>query len=216
MPSAAHRSTRASSRRVGEVVEVLHGDDGRDGLRLGELGVRRLAEAEVTDQALLLEFGQGTERLGDGLPAGAFGPEPQVDGVEGVHAEVREVLLTWALRSAGSCEGRQLPSGAAARAHLGDDAQVRRVGVERLPDQLVDGDRAVEVAGVDVGDAAVDGFAQDRESLVAVPGRPEDPGPGQLHGAEAHAADDEVIGEPEGAAGTLLAMFRTPSPTLRL
>ena len=56
---------------VRHVVQVLHGDDGRDGLRLGELGVRGLAEAEVADQALLLEFGQGTERLGDGLLAGA-------------------------------------------------------------------------------------------------------------------------------------------------
>ena len=38
----------------------------------------------------------------------------------------------------------------------------------------------------------LDGFAQDREGLVTVPGRAEDPGPGQLHGAEAHAAEDEV------------------------
>jgi hypothetical protein len=77
--------------------------------------------------------------------------------------------------------------------------------VERLPDQLVDGDRAVEVAGVDVGDAAVDGFAQDRESLVTVPGRAKDAGPAQLHGAEAHAADDEVIGEPEDTAGNAVS-----------
>jgi len=79
MPSAAHRSTIAS---VAPVRHVCRGsarvDDGRDGLRLGELGVRGLAEAEVTDQALLLEFGQGAERLGDGLPPGAFGPQPQV------------------------------------------------------------------------------------------------------------------------------------------
>ena len=32
--------------------------------------------------------------------------------------------------------------------------------------------------------------------------RAEDPGPAQLHGTEAHAADDEIIGEPEGAAGS--------------
>src|SRR6185312_15204040 len=85
-------------------------DDGRDGLRLGELGVRRLAEAEVTDQALLLELGQGTERLGDGLPAGAVGPEPQVNGVEASTPRWARFSWTWALRSAGSCEGRQLPS----------------------------------------------------------------------------------------------------------
>ena len=48
-----------------------------------------------------------------------------------------------------------------------------------------------------------DGLAQDREGLVAVPGRAEDPGPGELHGAEAHAADDEIVGELEGTAGNL-------------
>ena len=174
-------------------------------LRPGELGVRRLAEAEVPDQALLLEFGQGAERFGDGLPAGAFGPQPQVDGVEGVHAEVREVLLHLGLEVGGVMRGPPAAVGVAAGAHLGDDAQVCRVGVERLPDQLVDGDRAVEVAGVDVGDTAVHGFAQDRESLVTVPGRAEDAGPAQLHGGQAHAADDEVIGEPEGTAGNAVS-----------
>jgi len=52
-----------------------------------------------------------------------------------------------------------------------------------------------------VGDTGRDGFAQDREGLVAVPGRAEDAGPGQLHGAEAHAAEDEVVSELKGAAG---------------
>ena len=52
-----------------------------------------------------------------------------------------------------------------------------------------------------MSDAGLDGFAQDREGLVAVPGRAGDPGAGQLHGAEAHAAEDEVVGELEGAAG---------------
>ena len=155
----------------------------------------------MTDQALLLEFGQGAERLGDGLPPGAFGPQPQVDGVEGVHAEVREVLLDLGPEVGGVMRGAPAAVGAAAGAHLGDDAQVGRVGVERLPDQLVDHHGAVEVAGVDVGDAVLDGLAQDGDGLVAVPGRAEDAGPGQLHGAEAHAAEDEVVGEPEGAAG---------------
>ena len=77
---------------AGQVVEVLHGDHGCDGLRLGELGVRRLAQAEVADQALLLQLGQGAERLGDGLLAGAVRRQAQVDDVEGVHAEVLEVL----------------------------------------------------------------------------------------------------------------------------
>jgi hypothetical protein len=39
------------------------------------------------------------------------------------------------------------------------------------------------------------------ERLVAVPGRAEDARPGQLHGAEAHAAEGEIVGELEDAAG---------------
>src|SRR5262249_8612556 len=67
----------------------------------------------------------------------------------------------------------------------------------------------VEIAGVDVGDAEFDGFAQHRQGLVAVPGRAEDAGPGQLHGAKAHAADDEVVREPESPTGNTVYHVRT-------
>src|SRR6516164_209130 len=155
------------------------------------------------DQAVLLEFGQGAELPGDGLLAGAVRGQAQVDDVEGVHAEVREVLPDLGRQVGGLQRGTPAAVRTTAGADLGHDAQVGRVRVERLPDQLVDHHRPVEVAGVDVGNAGFDGFAQDREGLVAIPGRAEDPGPGQLHGAEAHAADDEVVGELEGTAGNL-------------
>lgn len=40
---------------AGDVVEVLHADDRRDGLRLGELVSRDGTEAQVLDQPLLPE-----------------------------------------------------------------------------------------------------------------------------------------------------------------
>ena len=61
--------------------------------------------------------------------------------------------------------------------------------MQRLLDELVDHVRPVEVAGVDVVDAAGDGLAQHRERGVAILGRPEDARPGQLHGAVADAFD---------------------------
>jgi hypothetical protein len=52
---------------VGDVVEVLDGDDGSDRLRLGELSGRDPADAEVADQSLLLKLGEDRERLGERL-----------------------------------------------------------------------------------------------------------------------------------------------------
>lgn len=59
--------------------------------------------------------------------------------------------------------------------------------MQRLADDLVRHVRAVEVARVDVVHAQCHGFAQHRNGLRAVPGRPEHAGTGQLHGAVAHA-----------------------------
>ena len=125
----------------------------------------------MTDQALLTEFGERAERLGDGLRSRCLRPRSRrLTASRTSRPRCSRFSRTWAPRSSGSCEARQLPSGRAPGAHLGDDAQVRRVRMQRLPDQLVDGDWAVEVAGIDVGDAADDGFAQDGEAW---------PGPGE-------------------------------------
>ena len=61
--------------------------------------------------------------------------------------------------------------------------------------------RAVVVAGVDVGDAQLDGLAQHGDGCVAVRGRAEHARAGQLHGAVAHAGDGQVVGERERSAG---------------
>ena len=95
MFSAAHRSTSASSCAVGQVVEVLDGTDRRDRLRLGELAADDAAQAEVADQALLLEFGQRAELLGDRLVAGPLvRGGAQVHHIEDVQSEVVDVVLS--------------------------------------------------------------------------------------------------------------------------
>ena len=70
--------------------------------------------------------------------------------------------------------------------------------MQRLADELVGDVRAVEVAGVDVVDAAGHRLAQHGERRVAVLRRPEHARAGELHRAIAHAVHGAVA-EREGA-----------------
>ena len=131
---------------------------------------RDVAQAEVADQALALQLGQrGERRLDRSLARPVDSPhDAQVDDVERVEAEVAQVVVHRAASSAGAM--RRDPRGvrAAHRADLGDDDQIVRIGVQRLADELVGDVRAVEVAGVDVVDAARDRLAQHGERGVAI------------------------------------------------
>ena len=84
--------------------------------------------------------------------------------------------------------------------------------MQRLADDLVGDVRPVEVAGVDVVDAARDRLAQHGEGRVTVLGRAEDAGSGELHGAVAEPLHGAVA-EREGAGlvddGHELISFRT-------
>ena len=51
---------------VGDVVEILHADDVGNLLRLCQLAGSDVAEAEMANQALLLEFGEHGQRLFNG------------------------------------------------------------------------------------------------------------------------------------------------------
>ncbi|MNT16969.1 hypothetical protein D3C72_1520960 [compost metagenome] len=83
----------------------------------------------------------------------------QVNDVDGIEAEILQVIVD-RLRERFPGEG-WIPGGvrAAGRPDLRDDDEVVLVWVQRFPDDLVGGMRAVEVAGVDVIDAALHGFA---------------------------------------------------------
>ena len=180
---------------VHQVVEVLHAHHRRDRPGLGELGGGDVADPEVADEALLLQLRQRREGLGERLVV-VVG-DAQVDDVEGLQAEPPEVLVHLADELVGRGVEVPRPVVPAPAADLGDDPQVVGVGVQGLADDLVDDERPVEVAGVDVGDTAVDGLAQDGDRLVAVARRAHDVGAGELHGAVAHAREDEVVGERE-------------------
>src|SRR5258708_39563551 len=64
--------------------------------------------------------------------------------------------------------------------------------MQRLTDQLVGDVRAVVVAGVDVVHTGRDGLTQYGQCGLAIPGRPEYAGAGQLHGTVAKSLDEQV------------------------
>jgi hypothetical protein len=161
-----------------------------------------VAYAEMTDQALLLEFGE----RGEGFLDGAFdwagdAADAEIDDVEGVERQVAEVvvygvdeLLTRERVDPGLVF-------AAAGADLGDQYEAFRIGVECLFNDLVGDVRAVVVAGVDVVDAGRDCFLQDGMGFVHVTRRPIDAWAGELHCAIAHAVQgDGGAGEGEASA----------------
>ena len=72
--------------------------------------------------------------------------------------------------------------------------------MQRFLDKLIGYVRAIEVAGVDVGDTEANNLAQDRECTVVVCWRPEYMRTSQLHGTVPHARKDRIIGELECAS----------------
>src|SRR5260370_29730794 len=72
--------------------------------------------------------------------------------------------------------------------------------MQRFFDKLIGYVRAIEVAGVDVGDTEANNLAQDRECTVVVCRRPEYMRTSQLHGTVPRAGKDQIIGELECAS----------------
>jgi len=81
--------------------------------------------------------------------------------------------------------------------------------VERLADHLVGDVGAIEVAGVDMVDAAGDRLAQYGEGGVAILGWAKYAGAGELHGAVTHAVDGAVA-EGGGAGGGDVGHGKSP------
>lgn len=82
------------------------------------------------------------------------------------------------------------------------DAQVVRIGVQRLADEFVHRAGPVVLRGVDVVHPGRDGRTEYPQRLVAIPRRPEDPVAGELHRAvpgPVHAPRAEREGPAERA-----------------
>ena len=172
-----------------QIVVVLHADDLADPASFRDLRRRDVAQPDVTHQALPLQFGEHGERRLDRAFGGSMDAEhaAQVDHVEHIEAEIAQIVVHRLSQLLGR-EGRNPRSvRAAPGADLGDDDEIVGIGMQRLADELIGDVRAVEVAGVDVIDAARDRLAQHGDRRLAVLRRPEHAGSGELHGAVAEA-----------------------------
>jgi len=81
-------------------------------------------------------------------------PKPQIDDIQRVQAEVSQVVMNCVYQVLAAGESVN-PGFVRSRrdAHLGDDRQALRIGVQRMPDDLVRQVRTIEIAGIYVVDA---------------------------------------------------------------
>ena len=118
---------------VGQVVEVLDAHDLGDRLRLGHLGGRDVAQADVADQPLTLQVGQDLDLIRDRPLRRLEHPaDAEIHDVERVEAEILEVIVN--ARDQVVLAVRRPPRGVLApdRPELGDDHQALGVRVQGL------------------------------------------------------------------------------------
>ena len=179
---------------------VLHADDGAEATRILDLPRGHVAQPDVLDQALPLQFGQGGERLLQralGRPVDVQ-HAAQVDQLQRLQTEVAQVVVYRPRQLVGGQGGQPRPIGPPLGAHLGGDEQILAIGVQRLANDLVGDVRAIEVSGVDVIDTALHGRPQHRHGGCPVLGRAEDAGSGELHRAVPEALH-VAVADAEGA-----------------
>ena len=184
-------------RPVDKVVGVLHADDlgavQRD-LQMVESDAAQPDSADQSFVAGLDHRGQLTVEKVAVRPRPTririAGVDAQVDGGEAVDVQRAQVLLDGRPQLVGLLRGQPR-----ARCRRGGpptlltSARSAGYGCSASRISSLDDVRAVELRGVDVVDAQLNCAPQYRDRLVVVARRPEHAGPGELHGAEADAAD---------------------------
>src|SRR5208282_331398 len=138
---------------VGHVEPVLYRHDRDDPLRLAELVLRHIRQADVTDLALSLELGDRADRFGQ--------RHLRVRAVELVERyllepEPAQAALARLSQVFGAPVGVPAVRAGPDQAALGRDHQVVRVRVQRLGDQGLADVRTVGVGRVDEVDAKFD------------------------------------------------------------
>jgi hypothetical protein len=177
---------------IREIVGVLHTDDVGDFKCPQELSMGDVADADPGDQAVVPRGYQGAE-LVDKPFVGYVGVQhAQVYGGELLDTERRKILFDTRAELIGVVVGQYRAEFVSARANLTDQCQSIGVGRQCFPDQLIHHSGPVILRGVNVIDTCIDGCAQHRDRLVAIPGRTEDTLAGQLHRAIPDAPDHFV------------------------
>jgi len=172
----------------------VHGVGAADGAGAG------LGEAEV---AHLARGDQPRDRPRDVLDRDLRVHAVLVVQVDRLDAEAAQRPLRGGDDVLGPAAQAHVPAALEAEPELGRDDHVVPHRGQRLAHQFLVDERAVDLGGVDEGDAAFDGAAQHADHLVPVAGV----GPvalGHAHGAQADGGDLEALAECAGVHGSSL------------
>ena len=171
-------------------VLALDRGDGVDGVRAPDRVGRRLAEPDVADLALLHQLGQRADGLLDRrvrvhavlvVEVDVVGAQPLERALE----RLPDVLRRAVEAAPGGAVGLRLD------AELGGDDDLVAAAGERAAEQLLVVVRAVQLGGVEEGDAELDRPVQRGDRLVGVGLAVEG---GHAHAAEAEGGDGESAG----------------------
>jgi hypothetical protein len=151
---------------------------------------RSFGQADVQDLALVEQIDQ----RGDGVLDGGVRVDPVlVVEVDPVGAQARQGALDGGAdvgRAAVDVAGSA--TGVGHEAELGGDDDLVAPALDRLPDDLLAVERAVDLCGVDVGDAEVECAVDGADGFGVVEGAAGGVGAGHGHGAQADPGDRQV------------------------
>ena len=167
---------------------------------------RDVAQTEMTNQSLTLEFGQHGQRFFDRSLRWPHHPsDAKIDDIQRVEPEISQIVVNAIDQFLARKSMKPGLVCSPARAHLGDDHQAIRIGMERLLDDLIGHMRTVKVAGIDVVHAGRDRLSQNGNRGLHIARRSPHLRAGKLHRAIAHAVQGHrCAGKREGAAKIVL------------
>ena len=188
MPSSAQQRQQLGLGVAGpQRVLGLQRGERVDGVGAADRAGASLGQADVPDLALGDQIGQGA----DGLLDGRVRVDPVlVVQVDVVGAEPLEGAL-----DGGADVGRAAVGDAGPAAGVGDEAELGghhdlvAAASDGLADQFLAVERAVDLGGVDVGDAQVQRAVDSADRLGVVKAPAAGVGPGHGHGAQADPGD---------------------------
>jgi hypothetical protein len=146
---------------------------------------RDVAETDRFDQTVVTGRDHGVELIVEESIRSGVSHEAKVDNWKRLDTESSEVLFDGLSKLPGFVVGEDATLPVPPRTDLAHQDQLRGVGMERLPNELIDHVRAVVLGGVDVVHSLVNRLAQHNERLTAILGWPEHVLPRKAHSPEA-------------------------------
>src|SRR6267154_5622189 len=172
---------------VCHIVEVLDADYFGDRLSLSQLLRSDIAEAEMTDQSFLLEFGKHRQRFFDrSFRRFRYSSHSKVNHIQYVEPEISQVVvdgINQFLSRKRMNPGLVLTT---TSTHFGDDHKTVRIRMQCPLNDLIGNMWTIEVAGIDVVHPHRDCLSQTLDGSVDIARRSPNLWTGELHCTVAH------------------------------